>query len=160
MKNWIKFFSIFLPILALSLVVIVGWKSYAPFHSSEKTAKAAVLHNQQLSKVTDAYVYQSKKSYVTVIGKDSNGKKKAIFMSKNNREEKPTEVFLKDGISKKEAIAEASKKGDVKEILHTRLGVEKPGVVWEITYLNKQDKLNYVYIMFENGQWWKRILNL
>lgn len=60
----------------------------------------------------------------------------------------------------KEAISEATRKGDVKEILHTKLGVEKPGVVWEITYLNKQDKLNYVYIMFENGQWWKRILNL
>ncbi|RPJ95712.1 hypothetical protein CW357_08965 [Rummeliibacillus sp. TYF005] len=160
MKNWIKFFSIFLLILALSLVIIVGWKSNAPFHSVEKTAKAAVLHNQQLTTVTDTYVYHGKKSYVTVIGKDDKGKKKAIFVSQNNSKEKPIEVYLKDGISKKEAISEATKKGDVKEILHTKLGVEKPGIVWEITYLNKQDKLNYVYIMFENGQWWKRILNL
>lgn len=160
MRNWIKFFSIFLPILALSLIVIVGWKSYSPFYGIEKTAKAAVLQNQQLITVTDTYVYQSKKSYVTVIGEDSKGKKKAIFVPQNNKKEKPIEIFLKDGISEKKAISEASKKGDVKEILHTKLGVEKPGVVWEITYLNKQDKLNYVYIMFDNGRWWKRILNL
>lgn len=160
MKNWIKFFAIFLPILALSLIAIVGWKSFSPFHSVEKTAKAAVLNNNQLATVTDTYVYQGKQSYVTVIGKDDKGKKKAIFVSQNNSKEKPAEVFLKDGISKKEAISEATKKGSVKKILHTKLGLEKPGVVWEITYLNNQDKLNYVYIMFENGQWWKRIMNL
>lgn len=160
MKNWIKFFSIFLLVLSIVLIVIVGWKSYVPFYSTEKTAKASVLQNQQLSLVNETYVYHGKDSYVTIIGEDSNGKKKAIFVPQDNRKEKPTEVLLKDGISKKEAIAEASKNGDVKKILHTKLGIEKPGVVWEITYLNNKDKLNYVYIMFDNGRWWKRILNL
>ncbi|HWI48856.1 MAG TPA: DUF5590 domain-containing protein [Rummeliibacillus sp.] len=159
MKNWIKFFSIFLLILSLSLIVIVGWKSYSPFYSTEKTAKAAVLQNQQLKTVTDTYVYHGKDSYVTVIGTDSNGKNKAVFVPQDHKE-KPTEVLMKDGISKKEALSEVTKNGDVKKVLHTKLGLEKPGVVWEITYLNKQDKLNYVYIMFDNGRWWKRILNL
>ncbi|MGG0655614.1 DUF5590 domain-containing protein [Rummeliibacillus pycnus] len=160
MKNWIKFFSIFLLILSLVLIGIVGWKSFAPIYSTEKTAKAAVLQNQQLKSVSDTYVYHGKDSYVTVIGEDSSGKEKAVFVPQDNRKEKPTEVFMKDGISKKEAVAEASKNGDVKKILHTKLGIEKPGVVWEITYINKQDKLNYVYIMFDDGRWWKRISNL
>ncbi|MFJ8261288.1 DUF5590 domain-containing protein [Rummeliibacillus sp. NPDC094406] len=159
MKNWIKFFSIFLLILSLSLIVIVGWKSYSPFYSAEKTAKEAVLQDHQLKTVTDTYVYHGKDSYVTVIGTDSNGKNKAVFVPQDHKE-KPTEVLMKDGISKKEALSEATKNGDVKKVLHTKLGLEKPGVVWEITYLNKQDKLNYVYIMFDNGRWWKRISNL
>lgn len=161
MKNWIKFFSIFLLVLSLSLIIIIGVKSYAPFYSADKTAEAAVLQKQQLSSITETYVYHSKDSYVTVIGTDHNGKKKAIIMPQNrNSNEKPTEVFLKDGISKKDAISEASKNGDVKKILHAKLGIEKPGVVWEISYINHNDKLNYVYILFENGRWWKRILNL
>lgn len=41
-----------------------------------------------------------------------------------------------------------------------KLGYEEVGPVWEITYTNSDDKLNYVYIIFEDGQWWKRILNL
>ena len=49
---------------------------------------------------------------------------------------------------------------NVKQVLHTKLGYEEPGAVWEIAYINKSDKLNYVYILFEDGQWWKRILNL
>ncbi|WP_102692485.1 cell wall elongation regulator TseB-like domain-containing protein [Rummeliibacillus pycnus] len=160
MKNWIKFLTIFLLILSLSLIVIIGWKSYSPFYSTEKTAKAAVLQTQQLKTVTDTYVYHGKDDYVTVIGTDSNGKKKAVFVPQGNTKEKPTAVLMKDGISKKDVLSEATKNGDVKKILHTKLGLEKPGVVWEITYLNKQDKLNYVYIMFDNGRWWKRILNL
>ncbi|MGX9133858.1 cell wall elongation regulator TseB-like domain-containing protein [Rummeliibacillus sp. JY-2-4R] len=160
MKNWIKFFSIFLLILSVSLIALVSWKSYSPFHGTEKTAKAAVLTKQQLKKVTDTYVYNGKTSYVTVIGTDSKGNEKAIFVPQDNKKEKPTEILIKKGISKKEAVSIASKNGDVKKILHTKLGIEKPGVVWEITYLNKQDKLNYVYIMFDDGRWWKRILNL
>jgi uncharacterized protein YpmB len=45
-------------------------------------------------------------------------------------------------------------------VLHTKLGLEDSKVVWEITFFNENDKLNYVYILFENGKWWKRILNL
>ena len=43
-----------------------------------------------------------------------------------------------------------------------KMGGVRPGggAVWEIIYLNDADKLNYVYILFEDGQWWKRILNL
>ncbi|WP_449441706.1 hypothetical protein [Ureibacillus acetophenoni] len=36
--------------------------------------------------------------------------------------------------------------------MHTKLGYEEAGVVWEITYTNEAEKLNYVYILFENGQ--------
>lgn len=104
MKNWIKFFSIFLLILSLVLIGIVGWKSFAPIYSTEKTAKAAVLQNQQLKSVDETYVYHGKDSYVTVIGEDSNGKKKAVFVPQDNPKEKPTEVFMKDGISKKKLL--------------------------------------------------------
>lgn len=69
------------------------------------------------------------------------------------------QVYLKDGITKEQALSVLSDQ-EVKEILHTKLGYEEPGAVWEITYLNDSDKLNYVYILFEDGQWWKRILNL
>lgn len=160
MKNWIKFFTIFLLILSLSIVVIVAWKSYSPFYSSEKDAKQVVLDADKLVTVTDTYVYNGKKPYVTVIGTDKAGKKKAVFVPKDDSKAKLEEVIMENGTSEKEALSVVSKKDNVKEILHTKLGIEEPGVVWEITYLNQEDKLNYVYILFENGQWWKRILNL
>lgn len=83
-----------------------------------------------------------------------------MFVPKDDSKAKLEEVLMEDGTSEKEALYVVSKKDNVKEILHIKLGIEEPGVVWEITYLNQEDKLNYVYILFENGQWWKRILNL
>ena len=70
------------------------------------------------------------------------------------------EVFLADGITKEQAIAVLTNEVNVKEILHTKLGYEEAGAVWEITYKSESGTLNYVYLLFEDGQWWKRILNL
>lgn len=70
------------------------------------------------------------------------------------------EVYLQDGITEEQALSVLNNKEEVKEILHTKLGYEEVGAVWEITYTNESDELNYVYILFEDGQWWKRILNL
>ena len=57
-------------------------------------------------------------------------------------------------------LAIFKKDTSAKEILHTKLGFEEPGAVWEITYISDSGKLNYVYLLFEDGNWWKRILNL
>jgi uncharacterized protein YpmB len=67
---------------------------------------------------------------------------------------------LQDGITREKALSVIDDEKDVKKVLHTKLGYEEAGVVWEITYTNNADNLNYVYILFEDGQWWKRILNL
>lgn len=67
---------------------------------------------------------------------------------------------LEEGISEQRAVDLVMK--DVKDgkLLHAKLGVEEIGPVWEITYVNAEDNLNYVYLLFDNGEWWKRISNL
>ncbi len=87
-------------------------------------------------------------------------KKKAVFVPTNLEEDSIQEVFLKDGITEKQALSVFKDEGNVQKVLHMKLGYEEPGVVWEITYVNNHDKLNYVYILFEDGDWVKRIKNL
>ncbi|GEK34134.1 cell wall elongation regulator TseB-like domain-containing protein [Kurthia sibirica] len=160
MKNWIKFFSVFLVILAVVLTAIITFIAYLPFSSATSKAEKAVLSDQLITEVSDSYVYNSKTSYVTVIGKDQDNKKLAVFKNEDDPQAKMQKVELKKGISKKEAIKIATKDQKVKKVMHARLGVEKPGIVWEVTFKSTDDKLNYVYIMFDDGQWWKKITNL
>ena len=68
--------------------------------------------------------------------------------------------MLTEGITKQQALAVLKDEAQVSKVLHAKLGFEEAGVVWEISYVNDSDDLNYVYILFEDGQWWKRILNL
>jgi uncharacterized protein YpmB len=159
MKNWIIFISVFVLSLTIGITVLVLWKANAPFDKIEKQAIEVAIASEAITSSTEAYVYNGNKPYVTVFGIDENGDEKAVFVPITLDEKSIQQVYLKDGITKEQALSVLSDQ-EVKEILHTKLGYEEPGAVWEITYLNDSDKLNYVYILFEDGQWWKRILNL
>lgn len=161
MKNWLKFLAIFFVCLALVIVALIGWSAYSPFRSIEQQAEDAVINNKQLKTIDQSYVYNGSASYVTVIGKDSKNRKKAIFVLQSEVDKKGLVLKMKNGISEKKAIDIAKQKDpDMKRILHTKLGLEKPGAVWEVTYKTKDDKLNYVYITYTSGKSWKRITDL
>ena len=160
MKNWLIFGVSFILSLSLVISILVLWKADAPFDEMEQQAEQLTLDTRALAVVSESYIYNGNKPYITVFGVDEYGKEKAIFVPISLEENSMQEVFLQNGITKEQALKVLSNESAVKEILHTKLGFEEPGAVWEITYISDTDKLNYVYILFEDGQWWKRILNL
>lgn len=160
MKNWIIFISVFIVSLALVISVLVIWKSNKPFKDMEVQAEKLAVSSGSLAEVSDSYVYNGNKPYVTVFGVDDEGNEKAIFVPVSLEENSIQEVFLQDGVTKEQALSVLNSEEEVNQILQTKLGYEEVGPVWEITYTNNSKKLNYVYILFEDGQWWKRILNL
>lgn len=160
MKNWIIFSIVFILSLSLVISVFVLWKANAPFVDIEQKAEALALDTKALAVVEDSYVYNGNKPYVTVFGVDEYGKEKAIFVPMSLDENSMQEVFLAEGITEADALDRFRNETAVKEILHTKLGFEKAGAVWEITYISTSGSLNYVYLLHEDGQWWKRILNL
>ena len=160
MKNWLIFGVIFIASLALVITSLVLWKADAPFNDMEQQAEELAISSKALAVVSDSYIYNGNKPYITVFGVDEYGKEKAIFVPISLEEDLIQEVFLQEGITEEQALSVISDETNVKEILHTKLGYEEAGAVWEVSYINEADKLNYVYILFEDGQWWKRILNL
>lgn len=160
MKNWITFIAVFITSLSFVLSVFILWKAQAPFQDHVKKAEELALDEKLLAVVEESYNYHSNEAYVTVIGLDEYGEKKAVFIPSNLEKNKIQEVFVKDGITSDEALSVTQNEAEVKEVLHVKLGYEEAGAVWEVSYLNSTNHLNYVYILFEDGKWWKRILNL
>lgn len=160
MKNWIKFFSIFFVILAVVLTAIITIMAYYPFNKATKEAEKVVQSEQLLSNITSSYVYSSKVSYVTVFGENDNKQQAAVFVNQGDLKAEKQQIILADGITEAEAIKAATKGLKVKTVLHAKLGIEKPGVVWEVSFKDDKDQLNYVYVLFETGQWWKKVTNL
>ena len=81
-------------------------------------------------------------------------------MNQDQPKAKKEVIELSKGVTEKEAIKIATEGQKVKKVLHVHLGIEKPGPVWEVAFENNRDELNYVYVVFETGQWWKKITNL
>lgn len=160
MKNWIIFGVTFSASLVIVLIVGILWITASPFLDVQKKAEQLAISTDRLVEVEESYVYNGKSPYVTVFGKDEDGEEKALFIPINMKEEFIQTVSIADGVTAEQALSALNDEASVKEILHTKLGFEEVGAVWEITYINKQNTLNYEYILFEDGQWWKRILNL
>ncbi|AMA63735.1 MULTISPECIES: DUF5590 domain-containing protein [Kurthia] len=160
MKSWIKFFAIFFVMLAVVLTVLVTIKAYAPYHSATQEAKDVVLKERLLKTVDKSYVYNSTNHYVTVIGKNDKNQSTAVVLNQDQSKVKKEVIELSKGVTEKEAIKIATEGQKVKKVLHVHLGIEKPGPVWEVAFENNRDELNYVYVVFETGQWWKKITNL
>ncbi|WP_075617701.1 DUF5590 domain-containing protein [Paenisporosarcina indica] len=161
MKKWVIFISVFIISLSLVISIFVIWTAGQPFKDVKDKAEQIAISENKLVQVTDSEVFNGKHTYTTVSGKDENGIEKVVFIpTTNNKELIIEEVQMKDGISKNQAIKIVQDEFKVKKVLHTKLGWEQDNAIWEITFLNENDKLNYVYLLFENGKWWKRILNL
>lgn len=159
MMNWIKFIAAFLLALSLIITVIVFYNANEPFSAAHQKAEADALKSGKLKSVERTEIYNGTLSMVTVFGKDDEGNEKAIFIEGKSGDILD-EVAMVDGIDSQAAIETVKAELSVEKILHVALGLEDGHPVWEVAFKGENGKLNYVYVFFENGEWWKRILNL
>jgi len=158
MKQWVTFILGFLSFLAVTVMIIVIFAGNKPFSDVEKQAIDRVKNENLIEDVQQAYVYANKQTTVTVIGSDAKGALKAVFVPAGNGELKT--MPLDKAVTPQEAREKALSEKEVKDILHTRLGMESAGPVWEVAFIDEEDHLNYVYIKAEDGTTWKQISNL
>ena len=159
MVNWIKFIVVFLLALTSVIAVTVLYNAGKPLSAANKVAIESALSSGQLVSVSSAESFNGTVPMVTVFGVDADGEEKAVFVDGQSADGFE-EVKLADGISAEQAVANVQQELTVKKVLHVRLGLEAEGPIWEVAFTSDNDKLNYVYVFFDNGQWWKRILNL
>ncbi|KSU63441.1 hypothetical protein AS034_04095 [[Bacillus] enclensis] len=158
MKKWIT-------IIITAAVILIGISSILLYHSARGPVKkefdeasTRVLNETAMEKIEKTTIYHGAKSYTVVTGEDKNDEKTVAFVPK-----KKGEIIVRkwaDGITKEQAVNKLKDEKQPEEILSVRLGHESVGPVWEITYLDKQKNLNYFYLLFSNGEWWKKIENL
>lgn len=158
MRQWITFILGFLSFLAVAIIILVLFIGNKPYSETEEQAIDRAKSEQLIEEVERAYVYTNTSASVTVLGTNSKGELTAVFVPEGDGEMQTTP--LEDKITAQQAREMALAEMDVKDILHTKLGMESDGPVWEIAFLNEEDSLNYVYLSANDGTWWKRILNL
>ncbi|QTD42155.1 DUF5590 domain-containing protein [Sporosarcina sp. Te-1] len=158
MLNWIKFITAFLLALGIAIFVLVFYNANKPYSAAVEKSSEVAVTSGKLATAERSETYNGTTSLVTVYGKDEDGKEKAVFISDKGKV--VGEVAMADGISSEKAIDAVKKELKVDKILHVSLGLEENHPIWEVAFRSENGKLNYVYVFFENGQWWKRILNL
>lgn len=157
MKKWILwlFFLIILIIGGIGTYLYIGTTKSMEVGKSK--AIEIAMTQTKLMTVEDFSVYNGKESYYVVKGK--NNQDIDIYVLINKETQKVVVKQLRHGISSEEALAKVFSTTPPNNV-KVQLGIENHIVLWEITYLNEANKLNYYYIDFETGELLKKIENL
>ncbi|MGM0751228.1 MAG: DUF5590 domain-containing protein [Bacillota bacterium] len=158
MKKWIKIIALLFIVLGITASIVLYQVSRNPLNNQAEKALDRVKTETAIVDVESTSFYNGSKSYVVVTGKDDQNEKLVAWVP--NKKGEIIEKKWADGISKEEAINKLNDEKQPKELLSVRLGYESVGPVWEITYLDQQDNLNYFYLLFSTGEWWRKIENL
>ncbi|EDL63374.1 cell wall elongation regulator TseB-like domain-containing protein [Bacillus sp. SG-1] len=152
------FFLVFATIVIIGSMTAIFLNARSPVNEKAEVALQRAQSETDIASTEDVSLYNGKNSYVVITGENTSGDKIIVWVP-----EKDEEIIVKkwaDGISKEAAINKLNGENDVNEILSVKLGMESVGPVWELTYLDDNEHLNYYYLLFETGEWWRKIENL
>ncbi|MCA1063153.1 DUF5590 domain-containing protein [Rossellomorea sp. AcN35-11] len=158
MKKWITIISLLTIVLGITASVILYQVSRNPLDIQAENAESRIKEETTIVEIEKTSFYNGSDSYVVVTGKNDQNEKVIAWVPKKNG--KIIEEKWADGISKDQAINKLNDEKQPKKLLSVRLGYESVGPVWEMTYLDQQDNLNYFYLLFSTGEWWRKIENL
>ena len=158
MKKKITVVALLFIVIGITASVILYQVSRNPLDHQADEALKRVEAETAIVKVKDTSFYNGSKSYMVVTGENEQKEKLVAWVP--NKKGKIIEEKWADGISKDQAINKLNDEKKPKELLSVRLGYESVGPVWEMTYLDQQDNLNYYYLLFSTGEWWRKIENL
>ncbi|CAH2715771.1 putative protein YpmB [Neobacillus rhizosphaerae] len=157
MKKWIIIIVLFI-LVVLGISIKVYLSAVKPVNAAENKAVTLVKNKTQLNKVQDFHIYNGLETVNVIEGLNKKGEKIIVWIP-----EKSKKIIVrkaKDGLSKEEAIQKLLQEKKPKKIISVRLGMEKNIPLWEIYYRSENNLINYYYIVFETGEWWKKIENL
>ncbi|MBE7118896.1 DUF5590 domain-containing protein [Bacillus cereus] len=159
MKKWI--FAIIIVIVASGIYgAYVYNKAMEKKIPKESKSVEIAKEKAKLTKVKSVDYYNGKSSYTVVQGTDEKGEQIIVWVP-----DKKGNVLVKkksEGISEKEALQrlaeQATGKGDKpkpkpKQIVKVKLGAENDIPLWEITYIDQEDRYTYYYLEFQNGEY-------
>jgi uncharacterized protein YpmB len=160
-KKWI-FFSIFIVVTIVGILVNVYLNAVEPVKASEKKAVQIASKETNLSDFTNFSLYSGEETYYVMTGKNAKQEDVYVWINEKNREVITRNV--KNGITKKEALNKLYQEKNPNEVIEIRLGMariqktDRPA--WEIFYRNNNDTINYYYVDFDTGEKLRAIDNL
>ncbi|GAE34594.1 cell wall elongation regulator TseB-like domain-containing protein [Halalkalibacter akibai] len=154
MKKWIIIIILVLIILFTGAGVYAYQLIREPLLHELNQAESYVKGQKLLTEVTSASYYHGTDAFYVLIGSTEEGSEAIVWVSEDydfHHVELQT-----DGLSKEDALAIVHQEDNIKGIQSVKLGFERGLPVYEITYLNEENRKGYYYLTFADGTFMKR----
>jgi uncharacterized protein YpmB len=153
MKKWGIILFVFICMMIWQAVNVYD-AALEPKQFAESKAMKRAASEVNFINIEEIYTYFGDQAYVVIVGTNSEKEKVAAWVP-----EKTDNVIvkkIKSGVSKQEAIAKLKAERNPKEIVSAKLGMEKGVPLWELTYVDDDNRYSFYYLSFEDGTFLKR----
>ncbi|MBU8907285.1 cell wall elongation regulator TseB-like domain-containing protein [Desertibacillus haloalkaliphilus] len=154
MKKWMLISSI----VIIVVIVISSYFFYQsvrePLIVEQEKARHYLINEGVLETIETMDFYHGTHTYYVAKGYDSNQKEKIVWV-----DEGLEETFTRtgqDGLSEDDVRQLVSDELNVAKLISIRIGIEKRIPVYEVTYLDEDDRYSYYYMTFDDGTFMKR----
>ena len=146
-------------VIIATIVIILYNNAQKPYEKAKEEAVRQLREQASLSHVDNVYIYHSTTAYYTGTGQDESGQSVAVWLAQDGKSE-PMIRSLENGVTEKEARALFKEEVGSAKILSLTLGMEGKTPVWLFTWKDENGRLNYYYLSFSDGTWWKKVENI
>jgi uncharacterized protein YpmB len=148
------------------IFAIVTWQGVSFYNeitsvnaSSEQRAASEAKEVFKLIEVSNVGFYHGTNSYQVVQGKNVEDEEIIVWVS-NNPKIKPFSRKVSEGITKDKVKQLIDQQLEYKKIIDIRLGAENKVPLWEVTYIDQEDRYSFYYVAFKDGTYLNKKYNL
>lgn len=152
-KKWL-FIVLAIVILSIVCFSIFYMSIRSPIKDDRERAIQYVLSETDIKEVIDVSFYNGSNHYQVITGMDEKGEEWIAWYSEE--EDKLIKRRKSQGLSENEVLNIVKQQLEVKKIKNIRLGIENNLPVYEVTYIDDEDRYAYYYLTFNDGTFVKR----
>lgn len=141
--------SVFL-LLFISISIIFVIKAHRPIGQAKKEAVAIAKKHSSLVQADDFYWYNRDETFYTVAGRDKSGAPLLVVVPKKG--ETINTYKQSDGLTKDEAIAVVTEKGNAHKVTRINFGLLEDEPIWEVLTEDENGAISYYSVSFETGE--------
>lgn len=163
MRAWIIAGIMIICILFFGLFYYIYVTTSDPLSARENEAVNIARKETNLAAVKNIDFYHGSRSYQVIEGSDDAGKGVYVWVEELKEEQKEENVtarivmkFKHEGITKEEVREIVDSELEMKELISIRLGMIGVTPIYEVTYIDEDDRHSFYYLSFEDGSYINR----
>lgn len=144
-------------LLLFLILIIIIWQTISTYEETVKSKKegeqraiSIAKKEAMLTSIDQVSTYYGASVYQVVIGSNKEEENLIVWVP-----EKEGDLIIKgekDGITKDKVIEQLINERNPEKILSTTLGIDEQSTpIWEITYIDNQNRYTFYYVFFETG---------
>lgn len=139
-------------IVIIGLAVFIYQSATKPIANANEQAIEIAKEHVKINTIMETSFFNGDEPYHVIRATDENDREIIIWISEKNPDKIIVE-YAKDGLTKEQVKEFALSELDIKELKDIRIGMKYDIPVWEITFIDSNDRYSFYYLTF-NGKTW------